>query len=50
MSVTTAADIPSILDQLESRYAASVERLRAALSAFASDGHRPDHAARAISA
>ena len=47
MSVTTtAADIPAILDELESRYSASVERLRAGLRAFASDGHRPDHAAR----
>ena len=47
MSVTTtAADIPFILDELEARYAASVERLRAALRAFASEGHRPDHAAR----
>ena len=46
MSVTTAADIADILDELESRYAASVDRLRAALRAFASEGHRPDLAAR----
>ena len=35
-------DIETILDQLESRYTASVDRLRTALTAYADHGIRPD--------
>jgi len=44
--MTTDHDIPDILDALEAGYAASVERLRAALSAYAQGGVRPDPSAR----
>ena len=44
--MTTSTDIPDILDALEAGYAASVDRLRRALSAYASEGVRPDSRAR----
>ena len=44
--MTTNQDIPDILDALESGYAASVARLRAALAAYAEGGVRPDPRAR----
>ena len=45
--MTRIDDIPSILDQLEDIYDQSVANLRAALNAYARDGVRPDHKARA---
>ena len=44
--MTTNDDIPAILDALETGYAASVARLRAALAAYADGGTRPDPRAR----
>jgi AMP nucleosidase len=44
--MTTSHDIPDLLDALETGYAASVDRLRHALSAYAKDGVRPDPRAR----
>jgi AMP nucleosidase len=44
--MTTSHDIPDLLDALEAGYAASVDRLRHALSAYAKDGVRPDPRAR----
>jgi AMP nucleosidase len=40
--MTTIDNIPDILDALEAGYTASVDRLRAALSAYAQNGVRPD--------
>ncbi|MBA3667508.1 MAG: AMP nucleosidase [Sphingomonas sp.] len=40
--MTDKDDIETILDQLETRYAGSVDRLRDALTAFADHGVRPD--------
>src|SRR5688572_20329576 len=44
--MTTNNDIPDILDALEAGYAASVDRLRNALAAYAQGGTRPDPRAR----
>ena len=44
--MTTNNDIPAILEALEQGYAASAARLRAALTAYATDGTRPDPKAR----
>jgi len=44
--MTTNEDIPDILDALEAGYAASVARLRAALSTYADSQVRPDPRAR----
>ena len=44
--MTNKNDIETILDTLESRYQASVDRLRDALTAFAEHGVRPDPKAR----
>ena len=44
--MTTSNDIPDILDALETRYAASVDRLRTALAAYAENAIRPDPRAR----
>ena len=44
--MTNKNDIATILDTLESRYQASVDRLRDALTAFAEHGVRPDPKAR----
>ena len=44
--MTDSNDIETILDQLETRYAASVDRLRTALTAYADHGVRPDPEAR----
>src|SRR4030095_10863814 len=44
--MTEQNNIESILDELESRYEASVGRLRTALTQYAEKGIRPDPAAR----
>jgi AMP nucleosidase len=44
--MTTNEDIPAILDALEEGYAASVARLRAALTAYTESAVRPDPKAR----
>ena len=44
--MTHKNDIETILDTLESRYKASVDRLRDALTAYADHGIRPDLKAR----
>jgi AMP nucleosidase len=44
--MTNKNDIETILDTLESRYEASVERLRSALTEYADHGIRPDPKAR----
>src|SRR5688500_14645007 len=44
--MTRIDDIPSILDELEAIYDSSVANLRAALTAYARDGIRPDRKAR----
>ena len=40
--MTEQNDIETILDELESRYEASVDRLRKALTQYAEHGIRPD--------
>jgi AMP nucleosidase len=40
--MTTSEQIPALLDELEARYDASVQRLRTALLAYVRDGVRPD--------
>ena len=44
--MTNQNDIESVLDELETRYEASVARLRKALAAYAENGTRPDSRAR----
>ena len=44
--MTNQNDIESVLDELETRYEASVARLRKALAAYAENGTRPDPKAR----
>ena len=44
--MTTEDEIPALLDELEARYAASTDRLRQALNAYANEGVRPDPHAR----
>ena len=44
--MTEQNNIETILDELESRYQASVDRLRKALAKYAENGIRPDPAER----